>query len=137
MKNVKHASTGINTPDMLVSDQQLADLLCSAIEGGSNYWIGTLKNQYGKGFSRIDISTRYLELPFHEGSGIWIMDSDDEGEPTLKEPVLITNALLRKGLNIVFEKYLWHFINVVKDNSDAETGDVVLQCAVFGDIIYG
>lgn len=122
----------MKTPADLVSDEQLKNLLCSALEGGSNYWIGKVKYVYGPGFEKRDMGVRYLELPFHEGSGIEITDDFDDHETKL-----LTRDALRKGLNVVFEKYDHHFKNIISEQDDAETGDVVLQCALFGDIIYG
>jgi hypothetical protein len=49
----------------------------------------------------------------------------------------LTGAKIRQGLQVMAEKYPHHFSNVVENNADAETGDVLIQCALFGDIIYG
>jgi len=35
------------------------------------------------------------------------------------------------------EKYPRHFHNFLEENDDAETGDVFIQCCLFGEIVYG
>lgn len=42
-----------------------------------------------------------------------------------------------RGLQVMAEKYPRHFGNLISDNDDAETGDVLLQCSVLGEIVYG
>jgi hypothetical protein len=44
---------------------------------------------------------------------------------------------MAKGLQVMAEKYPVHFNNFDSDNFDAETGDVFLQCSLFGEIVYG
>jgi hypothetical protein len=46
---------------------------------------------------------------------------------------------VEKGLQLLAntEKYVHHFSNILQDNADAETGDVLIQFALFGDAIYG
>jgi hypothetical protein len=53
----------------------------------------------------------------------------------------VTADELRIGLErltqATFETAWKHFADAVGDNHDATTADVVLQMAVFGDLIYG
>jgi hypothetical protein len=35
------------------------------------------------------------------------------------------------------KEYPYHYADLVEGNDDAETGDVWLQLAVFGELIYG
>jgi len=51
--------------------------------------------------------------------------------------VTLTYAGIVKGLGLMATKYPRHFSNLVADGGDAETGDVLIQLAVFGDIVYG
>ena len=43
----------------------------------------------------------------------------------------------KKGLAIMADKYPKHMNDMINENFDAITGDVLLQCIVFGDVIYG
>ena len=38
---------------------------------------------------------------------------------------------------IMADKFPRHFANILNENDDAETGDVFLQCCLWGDIVYG
>jgi hypothetical protein len=99
-----------------LNERQLHDHLTSAIEGGSNYW------------ARIDVGKHqpgwlnYFTAKFTEDSG-------ETHELTLDK--------LKAGLAVMAAKYPHHFKDVIMDNGDAETGDVLVQCALFGEIVYG
>lgn len=64
----------------------IRSLLCSAFEGGSNYWYE---------ITRWELAERYHFDDFSS------------------------------------------FAEILDDNADANTGDVFLQCCLFGDVIYG
>jgi hypothetical protein len=49
----------------------------------------------------------------------------------------LTGAKVRAGLQVLATKYPHHFADIVGDNSDCTTGDVLVQCALFGEIVYG
>jgi hypothetical protein len=112
-----------------IEDQRIKDLLCNALEGGSNYWyeIESFVNP-----NKITVECRHLDLPFIEGCGLMIADS--EGDMGTK---LLNREAMEKGLNIMSEKYPLHFSNFMTENDDAETGDVFLQCALYGEIVFG
>ena len=42
-----------------------------------------------------------------------------------------------RGLEVMADKYPNHFGDAIAGNDDATTGDVFLQCCVFGDVLYG
>ena len=46
-------------------------------------------------------------------------------------------ANVKIGLGIMANKYPGHFANMIDSEWDCVTGDVLVQCAVFGEIIYG
>lgn len=49
----------------------------------------------------------------------------------------LDRAALLRGSDLMAEKFPHHFANVITENADAETGDVYLQCCLFGGIVYG
>ena len=62
------------------------------------------------------------------------MIKDGEGD----EPaVLLNRESIAKGLDIMAEKYDWHLKAIIEEDDDADTSDVLLQCALFGDIVFG
>ncbi len=98
-----------------VDMQRLADLWISGLEGGIGYWA-----RYVSGKS-----------PFSSGEMVFF-DKEEERQLT---PIGI--AELVKGLQVMAEKYPRHFSNWLQGNEDAETGDVFIQCAAFGETVYG
>ena len=44
---------------------------------------------------------------------------------------------MKQGIQIMADKYPEHFANVINENDDAETGDVFLQCCLFGEVVFG
>jgi hypothetical protein len=130
--------------EMEVSDQRISDLLCSAFEGGSNYWYMQLDHELPEGISFEEFRAggarqpkdgycHWCQLiPLVEGCALTLRVQDD--------PVKIhriTRECLEKGMGIFAKKYPYHFADFINENDDADTGDVFLQCVVFGDVIYG
>ena len=129
--------------------QRLRDLLTSALEGGSNYWytINLDRTIYAPGLSYEDFQEggrctdpkRYhhpLEIiPFMQGCALCVEDKLAEGDEQ-KEYWLGRNQLLA-GVQVMAEKYPRHFNDMVVENDDADTGDIYLQCCIFGEALYG
>jgi len=112
-----------------VTDQRIKDMLCCAMEGGSNYWYKIKEYQYADGVDKPEFP--HIDLPFIDGCGILITDIDGG------EPELLNKPAMEKGLKIMSEMYPEHMADFMEENEDAETGDVFLQCCLFGEIIFG
>lgn len=111
-------------------DQLMSDLLCSAFEGGSNYWC-TIKNfVYPEGKSKADFEFPHLELPFKGGS---IVIKADEGKGIFK----LDRKALDKGWIVFRDECARHYADAMEDTADATTGDVFLQACLFGKIVFG
>jgi hypothetical protein len=86
---------------------------------------------------RSDKGTVYMHIayPMNPGGIVTIQD-----EETGKKHD-ITRIGLRAGIRIMSKLQMGkgghHFLNVLRDDWDAETADVFLQCVVFGKVIYG
>jgi len=46
-------------------------------------------------------------------------------------------AGIKKGLTVMAKKEPRHFADFLKEDYDETTGDVFLQCCLFGEVIYG
>lgn len=119
-----------------ISNAQIRDLLSTALEGGINYWA-----DYEAGF------TPDKEAMAEKLSGVW------EGLPVyfIEDPeykIVITDMYasktheltydrIRLGLVDMAAKYPGHMRNLLTEEFDAETGDVFIQCCLFGDVYYG
>lgn len=134
-------------PTIQVSDEKLRGLLCSAFEGGSNYWYMHTRNEFPPGVNYSDFReggrftlAEYwhpLELiPFVDGCAL-IITTEAAGADGDKTEYRLDRAALARGINVMALKYPRHFANVTTENADAETGDVFLQCCLFGEIVYG
>ena len=54
-----------------------------------------------------------------------------------EEEVFMTDAVLKEGLTQMAGTYPKHFEDFMNENEDAITGDVFIQCIMFGEVIYG
>lgn len=107
-------------------------LLCSAFEGGSNYWYRIEGYDYPKGKSRKDFEFPHIEVPFAGGV---IRVKDMEGGS--KRVYRLNLKTLDRGWKLMHDKYPHHYADAITGQDDATTGDVFLQCCLFGDVIYG
>jgi len=113
--------------------QVVDDTLCSAVEGGSNYWIA----------ERIQIIQQPSDPNWDEwghnaplyGGIIEVAEYDEDEDKVTRH--LFGLEQLRSGLSVMAEKYPHHFGDMLSENGDAITGDVLLQCCLFGDVVYG
>lgn len=79
---------------------------------------------------------RHIHYPMCEkGGGLILQDATGEGFPN--GPVTLDYAAVCKGLVVMSQKYPKHFSNFIQECEDAETGDVFVQCCVFGELVFG
>lgn len=117
---------------------RVADMLCCAFEGGSNYWCVIKKTKAPEKFDfrfmpdLLDKPCSYTDYPTNQGG--YLIVGDIEGD---EEDAMLNLASIHQGLQVMAEKYPRHFTDLLNDNDDAETGDVFLQCCLWGDAIFG
>ena len=119
-----------------ISRQRISDLLCSAFEGGSNYWYVIEKFIQPETLNfRTDEDEifKHLDYPLNEGGAVMVGDMEDEDS----KPKRLDLGAIKKGLRIMAKKYPRHMSDFLNENDDADTGDVFLQCCLFGEVIYG
>lgn len=138
--------------------ERVADLLCNALEGGSNYWYmiedQTEPEAWEKWGSHNEKHTDYPYLyPFNPGGALVFSVQSEERDPIkakaeeAKRYTLDRDAIAR-GLQLWADDannldastrtaHPTHWGNFINDNTDAETGDVFLQYCLFGKVIYG
>jgi hypothetical protein len=123
-----------------ITKQRISDLLCSAFEGGSNYWYWIEKfvkppvlewqNDPKKVY-------QHLDYPLNEGGALIISDKEDDNPTKSKKTYRLDLESIVKGIQFMAEKYPRHFADMVSEDFDATTGDVFLQCCLFDEVIYG
>jgi hypothetical protein len=123
-----------------IADQRVKDLLCSAIEGGSNYWYVIVGYVYPPGRAREDYKPeddpRYMIVPLEVGGAVRFRTLDNDKIDGTNQWQLDRDTI-KRGFQIMHDKYPRHFTNFVAENDDAETGDVFLQCCLFGELVFG
>lgn len=119
---------------------RVSDLLSSAFEGGSNYWYTIDEFIKPKGAPRTwkqraypDEVFRHLDYPLNKGGALLIEDK----ESGVSDHHRLDLPAIEKGLEVFATKYPRHFGDWLAENDDATTGDVFLQCCLFGEVVYG
>jgi hypothetical protein len=100
-----------------ITHEELCNIVICAVEGGSGYW--ALFKDYNHREGSV-----MVEVPEEDGdhAGIYCVNPD----------------VIALGMQVCASKYPHQFAAWMRDrNGDAETSDVFLQCACFGELIYG
>lgn len=121
----------VETININVSEEMIEDTLVSAFEGGSGYWCCFLRFRNRKQPRKEPYLPSYITTPLSE-DGVLVLSDEEEG--VILE---LNRKKILKGIKIMAEKYPKHFGDMISNNGDATTGDVFLQCALFGEIKYG
>jgi len=98
-----------------LTHQRIEDLLITAFEGGINYWAQIYKTP---------------EQPYWEAK---VKDFEADKAETYQ----LSMEKVVEGLKVCAKKYPRHFGDFIDENGDATTADVIVQCALFGEIVYG
>ena len=118
------------TTNITVTQEDIDDIMCTALEGGITYWCRKAK-----------VIGEYLGEYGHEqiarGGTLELYDAEEE------KSYLLTRDKLLKGINLAHEQnyyssYGWcygHYLDTC--NIDAEVADVIVQLALFDDVVYG
>lgn len=120
----------LNVP---VSRQLLRDLLCTAVEGGSNYWA-----RFGRAERTADLDYLSVTIRANDGNGKRIervVTAEQLGEGI--ETLALATTEDWQAAHHKFPAAGQHLANALSENGDAITADVVLQMTVFGTLIYG
>lgn len=118
--------------------QHFESIIVGALEGGSNYWYDLkpdeFKSQLSASTEGEPISMRIAEALYNNPEfKMNVYDYEDEGELL----GTVTQTSMLEGLIIASQNYDWHFNNLIGENDDAETADVMLQLAAMKDIVFG
>ena len=137
--------------------ETIENLLVSAFEGGSNYWYMITGYTYPKGKTRKTMEAEKAQSAKDDfdkeffphidtvlfGGGIKVHDTESANKGT----VTLTYDKCVKALKLMAEcagmppekrhTHPRHWEDVLNENTDADTGDVFLQLALWGEVIYG
>lgn len=128
-----------------VSRQRIGDLLCSAFEGGSNYWyrIEEFHAPTTYQFRTFPESLKvfkHIDYPLNPDGYLVVSDFHgcDEPETEIKKRKL-NFATIKRGLKLLSQskEYSHHWRDFLAENDDQITADVFLQFCLFGEVVYG
>ena len=118
------------TTNLIVTNDDIDDIMCTALEGGITYWCG-----------RAEVVGDYLGAYSYEqiarGGQLKLYDIEDFTEYVLN----LDN--FKKGLKMYIENHdvplMFYNQHLAIDpcEIDAEAADAIVQYALFGDIVYG
>jgi hypothetical protein len=127
------------TLTLTIRKERIRALLDAALEGGSNSWYTIVRKQEPTVWEEVDdLPTGspgthwHSDYPLNPDGALIIRDKLDDEHPTIR---LDTEALQR-GLTILAEKYPLQLVQFLNEQEDADTGDLYLQCCLFGEQIY-
>lgn len=117
------------------------DILCTAIEGGSNHWaqfrnVLRVPGEFGPEYDRFDIRPDRSEgLPFNDGDprNGWQAITADKLQAAI-EKSLAGEIKIRQDL---VETIREAQVELDASNIDAELADCIVQAAAFGEIVFG
>lgn len=127
------------TINLEISEQTICDQLCTALEGGSNYWyfIGDINRKYfKKGDTLVDNLTRSFMADKNYKLPIYDIESADEFEDMDKLGD-VTYDSMAKAFNIMSKDYPIQLSNILSGNYDADDSDIWFQLATMGEVVYG
>lgn len=129
MANRRHDDIVLNIP---VPREMLRDLLCTAVEGGSNYWADFSAAVRTEGLDYLRVKVTEQEPSRDDTPRVnRYIDADDLAIGIQR---LAKAAIADDGKFPAAGKHLG---DVLSENGDATTADVVLQMTIFGELIYG
>jgi hypothetical protein len=123
-----------------ITDTELADAICAGIEGGINYWCdsyrdeATPEQEQAARAATDDKTSRYWQylLPLHGGA--LYFKTHDDGDKEFR----LDGDALRRAVQIIAKECPRHLGDLFEaGNGDADTGDTLIQCAIFGETVYG
>ena len=132
--------------DFTTDREHLTDLLSVATYGNEWPVVKAYRSDAEKGlFTDCECREDKWAKGLLHGKGVMVYDLydedaedfDGEGEfpDTAKHHLTIDNV--ERGLELMRDQYPRHFADLVGEDDDLVTGDVWLQLAVFGEVIYG
>lgn len=117
----------------------IENLLVSALEGGANYWYEISNKRKPKKYTFRTSETKiypHIDYPLNPGGALMIKQHVDPDGPGARILDLTTIA---RGLQAMADSPLYkhHFSDILREDTDSTTGDVFLQLALYGDVLFG
>ena len=123
-----------------VGRKTIAQALSLANEGGIGHWASGAGFVEPQGAELLgayhhfeDIAYDFVDFPVNGGATLIREQSADPDSP----PLSIDPESIQRGLEVMATKYPVHFHALTHGQMEKRTADVLVQCVVFGKIVYG
>ena len=121
------------TKTIVITDELIENLLCTAFEGGSTYWAENISCEDIEDMKKVGgYKSEYLTKTKKDNAVMYIHVEDDK-HPITKKSII---DALQKMDNPKY-KCTKALSRIINEEYDADDADVVLQTACFGQVIYG
>ena len=115
-----------------VPPKDICDLMITFVEGGGAYWCDLFEVfKVGPDSERTKVS--YQEPASYEGEWVIEVTEDEQSDPEHGRLYEITPVKLATAFAALPDR----LGQLLREEWDAETADVVVQQAAFGEIVYG
>jgi hypothetical protein len=118
--------------ECILTKQDIDDLMCTALEGGINYWCSEVIVLNATADKTLH---KYASTLFSEGFDLELIDADDDTDKP--ESWILTLDKFISGVKQAMIMYGYTSIEGLMDNQDAEIADAIIQFALFNEIVFG
>ena len=124
---------------------RVAYTLVGAFEGGSNYWMDdvywdtTFRLCHAESpFKDEKIGSVYADvLAWAWKQHLYFVIRVNADEEAGSKEGSITPRTIQRGVQTMARDYPRHYDDMVSANDDATTSDVLLQCIIYNDVVFG
>ena len=88
------------------------------------------------GSAKIDYWTSKAEWIDRAGLTLRIVEDDPDPGEDDGEGITLTPMRIAEGVRVLAEKFPHHFADLIAEKGDMYTGDLLIQCACFGEEKY-
>lgn len=117
-----------------IDDDKILSALDSAFYGGSTYWLNVRECAVVQ--RGTDIENAWAGHVM-SGGQLQLVHPNVAKTGIRRTVTILDRAMVERGLQLMSTVSPFQMANLVNDNADADTGDVLLQCAMFGEVIFG
>lgn len=114
------------TIERQVSAELISDTLITAVESAISYWCSSMISRFK---NESDIPYYANCFDYNWMVEIYIYDEPDS--------IILDINSIEKGIQIMSDNYPKHYMDMLNEEGDAITADVLFQCIAFGEVVYG
>lgn len=109
-----------------IPEERIADTLCCALEGGSTYWADSVTVNWA-----ITAKNEWAHEAIAHGANFTVRHEDYD------TVVTYVPGKILQALKLMQEGWPEQLQNIIHEQEDADTGDLLFQLMCFGEVVYG